>query len=96
MEGCVLQERPSTLYTLFCALELSDDSYKTCLEPKPKENGGRGLSYKETNKVGPQHDRREAITVPRSPFILGASILVGPVNHEGDQFSSLPASPLDF
>ena len=43
-----------------------------------------GLSYKETNKVGSQHVGREAITARRSPFILGV-ILVGPVNHEGDQ-----------
>ena len=44
-----------------------------------------GLSYKETNMVGPQGIARGAITAPRSPFIFRGLILVGPVNHEGDQ-----------
>ena len=30
-----------SLRTLFCALEIGLGSVKTCLEPKPKENGDR-------------------------------------------------------
>ena len=81
-----LAKRPSTLCTLYLRTRDWAGSVKTCLEPKPKENGGRRRNILQGNQQGwLSRQRRRAITAPRSPFTLRGLILVGPVNHEGDQ-----------
>ena len=93
--GC-LAKRPSTLCTLFCALEIGLGSVKTCLEPKPKENGGRRRIILQGNQQGwlPRHCKRcyycPTVTLRIRGLILVGSLSSSDGSHWISNVSDVP------
>ena len=74
VEGCLARAALYPVHTFLRTRAWAMTRARRVLSQSPRKMAADGgLSYKETNKVGPQHIGRGAITVPRSPFILGAS-----------------------
>ena len=71
-EGCLARAALYPVHTFLRTRAWAMTRTRRVLSQSPRKMAADGgLSYKETNKVGPQGIARGAITAPRSPFILG-------------------------